>query len=159
MALCHAVDEPPSVGADEIEDLLRSPPHFTEDPRVHACIVCASISCPPTRTEAYSADKIDEQLTDQMQTFLSNPAKGSSLNRQTSSLVLSEIFKWYAADFVAAAGSVPAFVSRFLPAHEAEFLREHASSLKLSYFPYDWDRDGIAPACTPSDCEPATEHG
>jgi len=32
------------------------------EPRIHMAIVCASISCPDLRTEAYRADKLDEQL-------------------------------------------------------------------------------------------------
>lgn len=53
---------------------------FREDPRLHACIVCASISCPNVRREAYTVDKIDQQMTDQMTSFLANPKKGTMLS-------------------------------------------------------------------------------
>ena len=87
-----------------------------------------------------------------MQAFLANPKKGSLLDRTTNTLTLSKIFMWYAADFEAAAGSVPAFVAQFLPSSEAAYVKAHESSLTLAYFDYDWDRDGIPPVCSPSDC-------
>ena len=47
-----------------------------EDPRLHACIVCASISCPDLRTTAFDIATIDNQMTDQMKKFLLNNKKG-----------------------------------------------------------------------------------
>ncbi|TMB47614.1 MAG: DUF547 domain-containing protein, partial [Deltaproteobacteria bacterium] len=35
------------------------------EPRVHFAIVCASVSCPPLRSEAYRAADLDRQLDDQ----------------------------------------------------------------------------------------------
>jgi uncharacterized membrane protein YdjX (TVP38/TMEM64 family) len=39
-------------------------PKFRE-PRVHFALVCAAIGCPPLRSEAYTADRLEEQLEDQ----------------------------------------------------------------------------------------------
>ena len=47
-----------------------------EDSRLHACIVCASISCPDIRMEAFRPEKISQQMTDQVTKFLANPKKG-----------------------------------------------------------------------------------
>lgn len=47
-----------------------------EDSRLHACIVCASISCPNVRQEAFRPDKISGQMDDQVRDFLSNEKKG-----------------------------------------------------------------------------------
>ncbi len=47
-----------------------------EDSRLHACIVCASVSCPNVRREAYRVDRLAQQMDDQVGDFLSNPKKG-----------------------------------------------------------------------------------
>ena len=51
---------------------------FSEDPRLHACIVCASISCPNLRMEAFRPDTVDQQMDQQMRDFLMNDKKGES---------------------------------------------------------------------------------
>ena len=40
------------------------------------CIVCASISCPNVRQEAFRPEKISTQMDDQVRDFLSNEKKG-----------------------------------------------------------------------------------
>ena len=49
-----------------------------EDSRLHACIVCASISCPNVRREAFRAERIGDQMDDQVRGFLKNSNKGRS---------------------------------------------------------------------------------
>ena len=48
-----------------------------EDSRVHACIVCASISCPNVKREAFRPDKIGDQMDSQVRDMLQNPKKGT----------------------------------------------------------------------------------
>ena len=50
-----------------------------EDSRLHACIVCASISCPNVRMEAFRPTTIDQQMDAQFQNFLANNKKGMLL--------------------------------------------------------------------------------
>jgi hypothetical protein len=45
-----------------IEDFLRAPSPFPEDPRLHSCIVCASQSCPNVRRTAFRPEMIDAQM-------------------------------------------------------------------------------------------------
>ena len=47
-----------------------------EDSRLHACIVCASISCPNVRLRAYQPEILRTQMDDNMRDFLANPKKG-----------------------------------------------------------------------------------
>lgn len=49
-----------------------------EDPRLHSCIVCASISCPNVAMTAFTPWNLNEQMTNQMRDFLSNSKKGST---------------------------------------------------------------------------------
>lgn len=68
------------------------------DWRIHVAVVCAAASCPPIRAEAYTADRLDAQLTDQVKRFLQNSKDGLRIDGST--LWVSSIFKWYAKDFV-----------------------------------------------------------
>ncbi|WP_250657234.1 DUF547 domain-containing protein [Alkalimarinus coralli] len=96
-----------SVTLGEIEhEILRK---FGE-PRVHFAMNCASMSCPNLRTEAYRAGHLDQQLDDQVVTFLKQDYKGSHLKGDT--LYVSKIFKWFAADFQPH-GGVEEFVRRY----------------------------------------------
>lgn len=69
-----------------------------ERPRIHAALVCAAVSCPPLRNEAFAADKLDQQLDDQMRQFLSDDQR-NTVNLSDNSVYLSSIFKWYREDF------------------------------------------------------------
>ncbi|CAI8159980.1 MAG: Uncharacterised protein [Pseudidiomarina mangrovi] len=68
---------------------------FTE-PRIHAALVCAALSCPKLRTEAYQADVLQSQLEDQLVTFLSDRDYHGF---DADGLYLSKIFDWYNEDF------------------------------------------------------------
>ncbi len=86
-----------SITLDEIEhEVLRK--QFVE-PRIHFAIVCASISCPDLRSEAYVADRLNEQLNEQLQMFIANPEKGVAVDRDKEEVSLSKIFDWFAEDF------------------------------------------------------------
>jgi Protein of unknown function, DUF547 len=70
-------------------------PKYNE-PRVHTAIVCASIGCPALRNEAFSADKLDDQLEDGMRRFLGDPTRNRA---SAGKLEVSSIFKWFREDF------------------------------------------------------------
>lgn len=81
---------------DNIEhDMIRV---WFERPRIHAAVVCAAVSCPPLRNEAFVADKLDFQLDDQMRQFLSDD-QSNTINISDNVVKLSSIFKWYDEDF------------------------------------------------------------
>ncbi len=40
------------------------------EPRIHFALVCAALGCPPLRSEAYVAPRLEEQLEDQAHAFL-----------------------------------------------------------------------------------------
>jgi len=113
------------VTLDQIEHaILRS----MGEPRIHFAIVCASLSCPNLRQEAYRAEKLEQQLEDQAERFLHDDTKGLAI--EGSRVRLSQIFDWFEEDFEAA-GGVEAFVRRY-----------HALPEQISWranLPYDWD--------------------
>ena len=127
---------------DEIEhQILRK--KFA-DPRIHFTIVCASSSCPQLRREAYMPERLDAQLDDATRAFLRDPVRNRLAGQPVA---LSKIFEWFASDFVQQAGSVVAFVRRFVPEEQ----RAHVplTDGEIRFLDYDWTlnaQDGQRPA-------------
>ena len=66
------------------------------DPRIHYAVNCASVGCPMLREEAYVAIRLEEQLEQQAQRFLSDRTR----NRvRGGRLEVSKIFDWFKEDF------------------------------------------------------------
>ncbi|MGD8865990.1 MAG: DUF547 domain-containing protein [Gemmatimonadales bacterium] len=117
-----------------------------DEPRIHFALVCAAVSCPPLREEAYSGSRLDEQLDEQGRLFLNDPR----LNRfelERGEVYLSKIFDWFGDDFSgyaddsiqAANGKIRgvlAFVSRYLRERTVEFLR--SADYEVHFLSYDW---------------------
>lgn len=116
---------------DEIEnDILRP----MGDPHIHFAIVCASVSCPNLRPEAYRVDRLGAQLNDQVRGFLANPRKGMRLAAGT--LTLSPIFDWFDDDFETSGG-----VLRFIQGYRSEV----RDGVDIRYFDYDWSVNARRP--------------
>ena len=109
------------------------------EPRIHVAIVCASVSCPDLRLEAYTVGKLNEQLDDQMEKFLQSREKGMKLDEKKNRVYLSSIFKWFKKDFESKGGVVK-YISQYVPAEEKKVLNN--SKLKVSYMDYDWKING-----------------
>lgn len=83
---------------DGIEhDMLRAPGAY-EDVRLHFAVNCASIGCPMLREEAYVAARLDAQLEQQAQRFLSDRSR-NRFDAKGGALELSRIFDWYGKDW------------------------------------------------------------
>lgn len=116
---------------DEIEHrILRK----MGDPRIHAAIVCASVSCPDLRQEAYSAENLDSQLDDQLRAFLANQKKGFRVDGGRKGVYLSSIFKWFKEDFDAK-GGVETFLASYVPKDGQALL---LANPRISYMDYNW---------------------
>lgn len=98
------------------------------DPRIHFAIVCASVSCPRLRTEAYVAEKLEEQLKDQTRQFLADKTKNQI---HPSKPVLSSIFQWFAADFKSEGGVVN-FINKYSDT-------KIDSNAEITYLKYNWN--------------------
>ena len=105
------------------------------EPRAHFALVCASMSCPPLRSEAYRGADLDRQLEEATRAFLSDGRK-NRYDAATRTLHLSAIFKWFHEDFERASGSIPAFVARHGPAALRDGVA--AGATDVAYEPYDW---------------------
>lgn len=98
-----------------------------EESRIHYAIVCASMSCPPLRNEAFVAERLDAQLTAQAKRFIND----SSRNRISSNtLELSKIYAWFGKDFEKN-GSLQAHISRYADV-------EIQPDAEVRYLDYNW---------------------
>jgi hypothetical protein len=109
------------------------------EPRIHAAIVCASVSCPDLRMEAYTMQKLSEQLDDQMAKFLQSREKGMRINEKKNRVYLSSIFKWFKEDFESK-GGVLKYISQYAREEEKRILIN--SKLDISYMDYNWKING-----------------
>jgi hypothetical protein len=102
------------------------------EPRIHFALVCASVGCPVLNNEAYRAKDLDRQLDEQARLFLSDTSK-NRFDPATNTLHLSPIFDWFRADFTAVAGTIVAYVARYL-----NDPRISNPDVKIKYTDYDW---------------------
>mmetsp|Transcript_11895 Transcript_11895/g.17818 ORF Transcript_11895/g.17818 Transcript_11895/m.17818 type:complete len:287 (-) Transcript_11895:567-1427(-) len=98
-----------------------------DEPSIHACIVCASKSCPDLRDRAYFPKDLESTMKTQLNNWLQNELKGCFVD--DSRVFLSRIFLWFEADFQSHGGVLP-FVRNFrsdIPENPA-----------IRYLNYDW---------------------
>jgi hypothetical protein len=118
---------------NEIEnDVVR--PRF-QDPRIHAALNCASVSCPPLAPYAFTGAKLDAQLDAVMRDFARDRARNAI---GPGGVKLSRIFEWYGKDFEPA-GGVAAYLAKYLEPADAELLKK---APKIEYLEYDWRLNG-----------------
>jgi hypothetical protein len=110
-----------------------------DEPRIHAALVCAALSCPKLRTEAFKADVLADQLEQQMISFLSD---GEKNNIRGTTLNLSKIFDWYQQDF----GDIQRYMARYanVLTHDST-QRDMLNKRQLSvrYTEYNWALNSV----------------
>lgn len=126
---------------DDIEHRMIRGSDRYNDPRIHFAVNCASIGCPSLRPEAYAGDRLDSQLQDQLQLFLSDRTR----NRlEQGTLMVSAIFKWYGEDFEKAGSGVESLQHFFagqgaaLGLSNEEIAQLEAGKIAIDYLDYDW---------------------
>ena len=113
------------------------------EPLMHFAIVCASTSCPKLQPWAYQPDQLDRQLDQVARTFINDPTR-NRFDRQQKVAALSMIFHWFEQDFVNAAGSVSAYIARYV--EDPELAKELVQpGYRIEYLEYDWSLNGIPP--------------
>lgn len=117
------------------------------EPRIHAALVCAAMSCPPLRGEAFTGAELDRQLDDQSKRWLASSV-GLQIDRAAGTVGISKIFDWFGDDWKRAdpkAATVPGhgkqsailrFIARYRPAEEQQLLL--GGNYRLIHLPYDW---------------------
>ena len=94
------------------------------DPRIHFALVCAARSCPPLPAEAIRPERVEEQLDRLTRQSVNDP---EFLRIGKGRIEISQLFRWYAADF----GSVKDFLNQYrdMPLEQGCAIR---------YYEYDW---------------------
>lgn len=114
-------------------------PNYAE-PRIHAALVCAAVSCPPLLNTAYTADQLDSQLEGQMTMFL-NDATNNSFDAATNTLYLSSIFKWYGDDFLddKSYSALTDVAARYMKNQALTQALSESRDVAIRFNDYDWD--------------------
>lgn len=113
-----------------------------DEPRIHFAIVCASISCPALRNEAFDANKLEAQLQEESVRFLTDKDRNDfDLSKRTA--YLSKIFDWFDEDFGKNDKEILQFVSKFLPDNIKKDMLENTDKWKINYKDYNWNLNEI----------------
>jgi hypothetical protein len=116
---------------DDIEHKLLRP---LGDPRIHFALVCASRGCPRLRDEAYTPDRLAEQLDDNARHFFAQPQ--SFRVEAGGKVFVSSILQWYGEDLGPNPPDVLRRIAVWTPA--ASRAAVTAPNAVIRYLPYDW---------------------
>jgi hypothetical protein len=137
------------ISLNDLENKVIRPDYH--EPRIHFALVCAAKGCPPLRAEAYTADKLEQQLAEASRGF-ARDERFNRLDAESTTLFISKIFEWYGDDFAwewgkvqlpeggessSDIGAVVGFFRDHLGPEGAAFL--DSAAVQISYLDYDWD--------------------
>jgi hypothetical protein len=114
-------------------------PKFVE-PRVHFALVCAALSCPPLRNEAFTTTRLEQQLQKQAQ-YVHDHATWFKYDPDASTASLTKLYSWYGDDFTQVAGSPLEFASRYSPPLERTLA--DGMTPAIEWLPYEWDLNSL----------------
>ena len=103
-----------------------------KDPRIHAALNCASVSCPPLAPFAFTAAKLNAQLDQVMGAFV-NDSKRNEIT--ASGAKISSIFDWYKDDFKAAGGAQK-YMTKYLKGEKKAWILK---ATNVTFLAYDWN--------------------
>lgn len=98
-----------------------------DEPRIHFALVCAAISCPTLRNEAFTGERLNEQLTAQAKDFINDKSKNQLTTTKAS---VSSIFSWYSGDFTKKM-TIQAFLNQYATS-------KISKDTPLNYLDYSW---------------------
>lgn len=140
---------------DGIEHETLRKPGVYDEPRVHFAVNCASIGCPMLREEAYVAERLDAQLEEQAQRFLSDRSR-NRYDAAKHRLEVSKIFDWFKEDWQSGYrgfdGKTPPITSRaayfaryakLLADDPAAQVRIAEDKPPISFLDYDWSLNDV----------------
>lgn len=122
-----------NISLDDIENKIIRP-EFNE-PRIHAALNCASVSCPPLANFAFTEKGLNEQLTKVFGDFVNDTSR-NQVDAASGTVKLSKIFDWYGVDFQKAGG--PAKYMAAFAKDEAQ-KKAFETATKVEFLPYDWN--------------------
>ncbi len=106
------------------------------EPRIHFAIVCASIGCPRLLNQAYTTDRIQEQLETNAKDFFSR-SENFRYDASEQRFYLSSILSWFASDFGSSQIAQLQSISKWLPDRAAQTAAQRGS-VSVSFLDYNW---------------------
>lgn len=111
------------------------------DPRIHAAINCAAVSCPPLQSRAFVAESLEAQLDTATRAWVSTMV--STMNVSGGVISVSKIFEWFSVDFARYGGTAQAaalgFIGAYAPADKAAAVK---AAVEVRFLEYDWKLNG-----------------
>ena len=104
------------------------------DPRIHFALVCGARSCPPVGF--YEGDRVEFQLELASLSFINGP--GVKFLKESKTILLSRIFKWYKGDFGGMEGVMDLLLRYLDPGEAKEAISQEREQLAIRFEPYDW---------------------
>ncbi|KAI5621160.1 hypothetical protein C0J50_19095 [Silurus asotus] len=111
------------------------------EPLIHFALNCGAKGCPPIRT--YTSEDIGSQLQTAAGAFLESD-DGCNVDTVKREVKLSQIFKWYKADFGDTEEKLLNWVLTHMRASQKKKSLKtllSTGNVKVSYMPYDWSTD------------------
>ncbi len=121
-------------------ELIR--PKFKE-PRIHFALVCAAYSCPKLRNEAFTGERLEEQLRDQT-AYTHAHDRWFRYDRADGTVYLTALYDWYEGDFETVADNVLDYVADQSP--ELRSAMDAGHEPKVRWLDYDWKLNDVSHA-------------
>lgn len=105
-----------------------------QEPRIHAAINCASVSCPPLLPVAFLPETMDQQLEAAMRSFVNDPLRNQL---SPKAVEISSIFSWFRGDFTQN-GDIISFLNQYadIPI---------SPDADVRYQTFDWNLNEVNP--------------
>ena len=107
------------------------------DPRVHYAVNCASYSCPNLPLRAFRGASLGPALDAAARAYVNSP-RGVTFDGDV--LVVSSIYKWYAADFGGSDARIIAHLARYA---EAPLKARLQAATRIGRDAYDWSLNAV----------------
>lgn len=123
---------------DQVEhDMIRKPGKYDE-PRIHFAVNCAAIGCPALRDQAFTADRLAQQLDDSTRRFLRDRSR-NYYDAADGVLRVSSIFRWYREDFERR-GTLSQWLAQYADelADNDQLKQQIRQGAKVRFLDYDW---------------------
>ena len=118
-----------------LEDIEHKVLRKMNEPRIHFAIVCASTSCPRLLNQAYTADKLEQQLAVNTSDFFSR-SRNLKFDSSRNQLQISAIMDWFGSDF---GGDQNAQIRKIYPYFPDSIKSAvQRGGYRVSYQDYDW---------------------
>jgi len=113
---------------------------FFKDPRLHFAVNCASASCPPMPTRAFTGKNVNEQFEALTRTTLSSP---DYIRVRGNRLEVTKLMEWYGSDFVTAGykgaeKDLASFILKYTNDEVRNWIKTQGSPVPIEFMNYDW---------------------